>query len=211
VAIMRMRPAEMSKAHFDKLNDIMDPLVASSSERFFEQEESGIAEGRLSLLYIDLVPQSILKRVDNAALSLARKQKNMAHINLAGGGKGKGKGRDSSGTRDDDDDDEDDDEQDEEETQEGVEIDPRAARMRSTSSAGSPRPRTTSGTYCMYCVYCTHSTYCSLENFYKFIFYPFAVLFNDFCCVLIFFFAKILVSVVFMVCVCASQEAWWTT
>lgn len=78
---MRMRPETIAKAHFDMLNVTLDPLILSAPQRLREQEDQNIAEDRLSLLYSDLVPPTLLQK-NVAAQSLAQRMKNMSHINL---------------------------------------------------------------------------------------------------------------------------------
>lgn len=79
---MKMRPDTIMKPHFDMLNVTLDPLIATAPERLSEQEAQNIAEDRLSLLYTDLVPASLLQKNTIAQQSLAQRMKNMSHINL---------------------------------------------------------------------------------------------------------------------------------
>ena len=81
LAIMRMRPATITRTHFDFLHTTMDPLIATAPERLRAQEAQNIAEDRLSLLYTDLIPPSMLAK-PVATQSLAQRLKNMSHVNL---------------------------------------------------------------------------------------------------------------------------------
>jgi len=78
---MRMRPATITRSHFDFLHTTMDPLIATAPERLRAQEAQNIAEDRLSLLYTDLIPPSMLAK-PVATQSLAQRLKNMSHVNL---------------------------------------------------------------------------------------------------------------------------------
>ena len=78
---MRMRPATITRAHFDFLHTTLDPLIATAPERLRAQEAQNIAEDRLSLLYTDLIPPSMLAK-PVATQSLAQRLKNMSHVNL---------------------------------------------------------------------------------------------------------------------------------
>lgn len=78
---MRMRPETIVRSHFDFLHTTLDPLIASAPERLRAQEAQNIAEDRLSLLYTDLIPPSMLTK-PVATQSLAQRLKNMSHVNL---------------------------------------------------------------------------------------------------------------------------------
>jgi hypothetical protein len=101
MAIMRMRPETIAKQHFDLLQATLEPIIATAPERQRQQENENIAEDRLSLLYADLVPVSLLPK-PVVQQTLAQKMKNMAHVNLGATQKGK-LGKSASGDDGDDD------------------------------------------------------------------------------------------------------------
>lgn len=83
LAIMRMRPETIARAHFDLLHSTLDPLITTAPQRLQVQESQNIAEDRLSLLYTDLIPPGMLVK-PVATQSLAQRLKNMSHVNLGG-------------------------------------------------------------------------------------------------------------------------------
>jgi hypothetical protein len=85
LAVMKMRPEEFGKAHMDALNSTLDPVIAAAPEVLRQQEREGVVESRISLLYADLVPATLLPKTQDS--SLARQAKNMAHVNLSSTGK----------------------------------------------------------------------------------------------------------------------------
>ena len=82
LAVMRLRHDTIVRQHYEMMNVTLDPIIASAPEVLQQQERENIAEDRLSLLYSDLVPQTLLPRPTAATVSLARKMKNMSHIDL---------------------------------------------------------------------------------------------------------------------------------
>ena len=138
---MRMRPETINKSHFDMFNVTMEPILAEAPEALKRQESENIAEDRISLLYSDLVPPSLLPPRPIAQQSLARRMKNMAHVDLGAAAKTK---RSSSASFDDDDERDSEEECSDDELGESVDGSSRHSssqkgRGRSTSGGGGTR------------------------------------------------------------------------
>lgn len=84
IAVMRMRPNDFDKSKIDILAEHIQPVIDAAPADARKKEVEGIVEGRLGLLYIDVVPKSILNAP--SPITLARRLKMMSNIPLFGGG-----------------------------------------------------------------------------------------------------------------------------
>ncbi|KAJ1442691.1 hypothetical protein B484DRAFT_55067 [Ochromonadaceae sp. CCMP2298] len=79
LGILRLRAA--GREELDHFSEQVQPLLEQAPRMAVEKAAAGEAEGRLGLLYSDLVPKDILAAVQMA--SLAQQRQDMAHINMS--------------------------------------------------------------------------------------------------------------------------------
>jgi hypothetical protein len=83
VAVMKMRVDDFNKPDFDDFNLRTQPLIQSAPDAAREKDAEGIAEGRLGLLYNEVVPKELLKGGSNGGnqkISLAERMKMMSNL-----------------------------------------------------------------------------------------------------------------------------------
>jgi siroheme synthase (precorrin-2 oxidase/ferrochelatase) len=80
IAVMKMRAEEFVKADFEDFTVRTLPLIQSAPEAAKEKDAEGIAEGRLGLLYNEVVPKELLKPNNSQKISIAQRMKMMSNL-----------------------------------------------------------------------------------------------------------------------------------
>jgi uncharacterized small protein (DUF1192 family) len=80
IAVMKMRTEEFVKADFEDFTARTLPLIHSASEATKEKDIAGIPEGRLGLLYNEVVPRELLKRNNSQKISIAQRMKMLSNL-----------------------------------------------------------------------------------------------------------------------------------
>lgn len=81
-AVMKMRIDDFTKSDFDFFTSTTQSLLTSAIQEAREKEANGVVEGRLGLLYIEVVPKELFQTPQR--ITLAQRMKMMSNIPMFG-------------------------------------------------------------------------------------------------------------------------------